>query len=541
VRKVQLSSARTIRLSGLTSPRGDEWIKAKYGKHEAYARHEDFKGSGGAALARLADGGVVIIGSDWRLVQAEVAQLRRFPPRPLIEQPGWSGVHFCFPDGTVISPKGAQRAIVLFAADKRKCVSAGVGFKWRDEVCKPLAGQNLCMFMVMTTFAALLLESTDRDGNFGYEIIGVGGIGKTTLQQLMATVGGGGLPNAPGRYWVDCNTTIAALETAMVQHSDQPLILEEAALYASGESRGSRAAKMRELIFKLSRGTTRARFEKRQQTEHRFVYVMATNKGLGEVMAGEHRGETAALADRLIPLRLDARPHGIFDFVPKNFESASEFAVSLKIAAAENYGLALKRFVRRLVASRAKDEAQLKRRVERFMLQFRKAAGVDLNDGSELRVADAFGLSYAAGMLAQRFKVLPEEFDCLAAAAATYRLYQEEPRFLLELRSRLRSISDKSGVIDLDKGLPTLSRPELHNVPAFVRTAKNKRREILFTQAGRDRFFPDFDILKRDPENHQWFKSEQDRDTVRRHIRAGKDKEPVYRFFLPEPRAEDPD
>jgi hypothetical protein len=490
--------------------------------------------NGSDAQRRLADCGMVIIGGEWAPVRDAVPKLRRFPPRPLVECPGWSGEHFALADGRVFSPTGSDGPIVLFATDKLKCLKAGSPTGWKGGICRPLAGQQLCVFMMCAVFAAPLLNFTDRSDNFGFEIVGEPGVGKSTLQQLMATVAGGASPSSPGHYWVDCQTTANALEPTMMAHSDQPLIMEEAALYAAGESNASRGSNMNELAFKLARGSSKARLGGGQQTEHRLVYILSSNRSLAEVLAGRHRAEATAASDRLITLRLsEDRQFGIFDYIPAEYPSASAFAEALKATAAEHYGHAFPRFIRLLVARRSRDEGQLRRWIRSRLEEFRRAVAADLDDGSALRVVDSFGLCYVAGRLAQRFKILPVSFDCLRAAVTCYNLHREEARPLLQLPRRLSWLAQLDGVVDLDSGRPRLTDSQLHAVTAFLRTTRQGRREILFTQTSRDRFFPDFEALKRDPENTQWFKSEKGRDTARRFIREGGKKDPVYRFYLP--------
>jgi hypothetical protein len=142
-------------------------------------------------------------------------------------------------------------------------------------------------------------------------------------------------------------------------------------------------------------------------------------------------------------------------------------------------------------------------------------------------------LCYAAGLLARKFNILPQSFDCLRLASSCYDLHRQESGWLQPLPDRLRSLAQEPRTINLDGGLSRLKDADLYAVTAFLRTTKSKRQEILFTQAARDKFFPDFNELKRDCTNAPWFKSEKGRDTVRRQIRKGRSKEAVYRFYLP--------
>lgn len=124
-------------------------------------------------------------------------------------------------------------------------------------------------------------------------------------------------------------------------------------------------------------------------------------------------------------------------------------------------------------------------------------------------------------------------FQCLAAAKAYYNLYRAAVRPLLPLPQRLIEIARRTDVIDLDNGLIKMSDATLKRAPPFRRTTRSSRREILFIQAQRGRFFPDFREIKRDRAFSRWFKCDKKRSTVRQ-LRQGNKKDPVYRFFLPD-------
>lgn len=81
--------------------------------------------------------------------------------------------------------------------------------------------------------------------------------------------------------------------------------------------------------------------------------------------------------------------------------------------------------------------------VNRCLAQFRKKAGVDENNGSKVRVADAFGLEYAAGRLAKTYTVFPKCLNCLAPALACYRLNPVPRSNLVRLADRLPPIEDR--------------------------------------------------------------------------------------------------
>lgn len=102
-------------------------------------------------------------------------------------------------------------------------------------------------------------------------------------------------------------------------------------------------------------------------------------------------------------------------------------------------------------------------------------------------------------MIAKGYRVLPAGFKCLAAAKACYNLYRAAVRPLLPLPQRLSEIARRGDVINLDQGVTKMSAAQLRRAGPFLHTTRSGRIELLFTQAQRDRFFPDFTEIKRNP------------------------------------------
>lgn len=122
------------------------------------------------------------------------------------------------------------------------------------------------------------------------------GVGKSTLQRLAAAVVGGGVEQPGRNYWISANTTSNGLEAAFPEHDDLPMILEELNLFAAGETERNRATKIDELVFRLSDGSTKARFGSNAQRSYRFVYIASTNEPLAHVLLGYRRQVSEAAA-----------------------------------------------------------------------------------------------------------------------------------------------------------------------------------------------------------------------------------------------------
>jgi hypothetical protein len=194
------------------------------------------------------------------------------------------------------------------------------------------------------------------------------------------------------------------------------------------------------------------------------------------------------------------RPHGTFDRIPAEHADAEAFAEALKAGARENHRHPFARYVRGLVKYRAADHKALHRRIEKDVAKYRRHGGVDRNDGSAARVADAFGLVLAAGRLAQRYRALPKRFRCVGAATEAYRLYRSNSRPLPPFRERLEALLTHPRAIDLDTTkLTRMSDKKLDKVAGFVRTNRRREREFLLTEKALFRICPDWRPLKRQP------------------------------------------
>jgi hypothetical protein len=94
--------------------------------------------------------------------------------------------------------------------------------------------------------------------------------------------------------------------------------MDEQALFAGGATHKARANALKELVFKLASGSSKARFPTGHQTEHRLVYVMSSKKSLRATLGQGDAAVAGAAADRLITLQIkdERRPFGVFDDMP---------------------------------------------------------------------------------------------------------------------------------------------------------------------------------------------------------------------------------
>ncbi|MDB5714181.1 MAG: hypothetical protein JWO15_1578 [Sphingomonadales bacterium] len=520
-----------IKIRGMSSwITGEKFVVIDKGDATARVPLQEFSGRSPGVFKLIGLQGVVLIKrKDMDYVLDQAAELKFFPEGKLIEGIGWSAPYFALPDGTVMSPEGVEPPQIAFGRMANKCSQAGSLKGWKKHVAAPLTGHMLAMFVLMLAFMPPLLRLSTNMGNIGFELVGGKGIGKSTIQQLVASILGATGHGEDGNYWITFNTTLNALETAMAAHSDLPMILEEANLFFAGETAAKRASAMKALAFKLSAGDEKERYGMRSAGHYRFAYLSSSNEPLTDLI-GKSSDVAKAASDRLITLTIGAdRRYGVFDRFPEECESASIFAAQLTAAATKNHGKAMRRYLQRLVNARAADEKLLRARIRNYQSAFRRKARVDANSGSAVRVADAFGLVYAAGCLAQAYGALPKSFECGLAVLHCYQLSLSATLPARAFADRLRELASDQQTVADDA---SLSRRQVSASTAFLRR-KASGSEILIRSAMITTVFPDWATLRKQADVQALSKGEAGHRTVKRSLGRNKEVERVFCFTLP--------
>lgn len=524
---------KKVKVKGATASDGTPYISVSASTKKVWLPRDAFTGQGTDALARLKSAGMPLLKAEWSQVLHLVGNLKVYPPKPLIDRPGWNGPHFALADGTVFSPTKGHKPVVLFRKNLQKCAHAGTIAGWRATTAM-LENQPLASFILMAAFSAPLLALTDRVINQGFEIAGPKGAGKSTLQRLCAAVCGPADDTIGRNYWITANATMNGLEQTMAEHNDMPMIIEETNLFAAGDSDKARAAKFNELVFKLSDGTGKRRHGDGDKQRNRFTFVTSTNEALSELLASNRSAVSDAASDRLltIPINPD-RPYKIFDTLPAQWQSSGDMARDINAGIRAHYGVGIRRFLRRLVRNRAADPEWLARGLKKYIDQFREIVGVDPNDGSAIRVADAFGLVYAVGILAIRFGALSKRLDPLRAALTCYYLNRESQAAPPSCYDMLMSMRNQPEVLRICHGKrPKVSDAQIEAAPAIVWTGRGGREELLLTDRQLDRAFPLKRLLFADPRVSKAIIAEVGRKQTKREIRKGQGPERFHCFRL---------
>jgi hypothetical protein len=534
------ASAPPLSIRGFRDANNERWVEVKYQGESALIRFSEFATNRGGISSTLSDRGLVIVKrADRNSLFEQVEKLEQFADRLIFSRPGWRQGQFANASGMVFAPTGQKRGAVAFSRDLTKCSKTRSHRRWVEHVACPLAGHPIPCFFVMACFAAPLLELVGRAENIGFELAGQGGKGKSTTQRLMASVVGPCMEKDRG-YISTFYTTPAALERSMQWHSDMAFIIDEANLFGGGESSTADKRLMRNFAFQMSSGTTKARYDSPQQEGYRFIYVTSANEPFNEVLGTSHRDVANAASDRLLSIVVPEGDAGVFGDLPDGYDSYRQFTLALETAMAENYGTAMPKFLLRLVRARHANEDRVKARIRQHIEHFKCQVGINDNNGSDVRVAEAFGLVYAAGRLAQAFRVLPPQIDCITAATHCYENYRSTVPLRQSLPDRLRAIAARPETLTIDKrDLPTLIDEQVEHAGAFIREMKGETL-LLMTPSFGQRMFPDWNALKGTADFAALNKADEGRRGRGYHcrIRSNGKAEWFYCFKLPDAEAQ---
>ncbi|MFA7263012.1 MAG: DUF927 domain-containing protein [Caulobacter sp.] len=530
-------TSNSITTDGVTDQLGIQWLRLQQNSTLAWLRVADLHdGSPGRRLAEL--GIVMPPGKAVREFIDRVGDITDWPKQYLATRPGWHRSQFALGDGSILAPKGENPHCVAFHPDHAKWGFRGTLEGWRTAVAAPLAKQPLPAFAIMLAFAPPLLNILPRRTNFGVEFVGLKGLGKSTLQQLVSSVWAGPGTSSDAKFWETWLATAEGLETVGERHRDCLLVLDEATLFEGAATKAARAKAVQNIVFRLGEGAGKARFGGERPEVSQLIYLSSSNEPIASVLGGGHGASADAAEDRLLTLPADAGSgFGVYSTLPDGVVSGSAFASQLTHAVDGQYGTAIRAFLAKLVQRRSDDQEGLTKELEGHMAHFRKRAQIDPNDGSMVRVANSFGVAYAAGRLAKGWGILPKNWRCADTALTCFQRHLAAKTMRSgNVTDRLTAYAKLPGVRDVrGASKPTLSDAELKATPGIWRTTKEGEIEFVVWPETLKAAFSDcqsfvaeliaLGIAKREPPGH----------TVKRKLREGHDPERFYCFRITPP------
>jgi putative DNA primase/helicase len=394
------------------SEANDRFLKVAVGNKTALLNVDHIANSHSVELKILTRLGMPLIMPAARaefLRRAQVAA-RQEPTFAVVTKTGWHGDVFVLPEGL------AQKAELnieryfdpRYEQYHRRLQRAGTPKGWLQlaESCrgKTRLVAALCLNFTGPVCAAFGLEPP------ALQFTSKGGLGKTTIGRVAATVWGGDKNLARklgcGVAW---NNTACNLEVVATAFNQMSLYLDDMHKATKEDV---------EAIIELMNGEGRGRSTEVQRVDYCTSIVSTSNtSAIAIAQALKISRHYEALIDRVVDIDLPKGSPYFFEGV----NTVTEFRTYghlLRTLSRENFGLAGPEFTVRLAREMKADRALVQAFVEERQQTYWNAA-VDIKSGAGrdlTRLSDKFATIYIAGCLAIRFKILPfTEAEALAA------------------------------------------------------------------------------------------------------------------------------
>ncbi|GAB6843693.1 hypothetical protein JCM2811A_26950 [Methylorubrum rhodinum] len=352
----------------------------------------------------------------------QVEQFKGYRPALVAGRPGWlEKAHYVYGNGEVERPDGDDREVIIAFKPNAKFKPVGSLAGWQASIGQAIADQPIPLFIVRYAFVGPLLRLAPAHvQNPQVEIVGKGEIAKTTILTVAASAHAGDPTSDVGgaETW---DMTINAHDPQKREHADSLLALDEVNLA------GLDGRDQRDLLLKAGfKGATNGSRKRLTDTvvapNVRVATLSTSNVPRRDLVKGD-KTVLDALNSRIVTISIpEDHKLGVFQFVPRDFADAQAAAEHLRMAVNEHYGVAGRVFMRRLVAETARDEDQLRRKIEALMQRFYDAAHDEVPAKGMARGKKVLALTFVAGTLAQEWGVIPKSWGALLPATlAIYR------------------------------------------------------------------------------------------------------------------------
>jgi|GEM_PF-3702113 len=383
---------------------------------------------------------------------------------------GWKGTSFVLP-GACYKGNESEAVLVPLSRVLTYPTKDGSLKKWKRQVAVPAAHSSRLVFSICFALAAPGLKLTDVESG-GIHLTSSSSHGKSTTLKVAESVFG----FSAHKKLITWDATVTGLEETVASRCDLFMGLDELARFAPNDI--ALASKARDVAYRLASEMPRIRStgfgDNTVIEDWRILFLSSGEQGLSEIAlaAGQkrHQGEEV----RLIDLPADVHEcNGIFETTPKGLSTIT-LAENITAAAQTNHGVAGRKYLRKLVSEIEGSTSALLSSMEEFM----KVANVP-QLGWEWRFAKRFALSYASGILAAKFKVVPWTKKIIREA--NLKCYFDARRAVLDFEGLMNSVSseirgkanNKSLIRDLRKNADNSSRPSVSDAEGFIKHDKH--------------------------------------------------------------------
>ncbi|WP_370979017.1 DUF927 domain-containing protein [Agaribacterium sp. ZY112] len=277
--------------------------------------------------------------------------------------------------------------------------SQGEFQEWSDNVARYAKYSSRLTLALCAGFSGFTSELLGVESG-GIHFYGNSSIGKSTCLRVVASIFG---PKKRVNSWFATETGV---EEMCFSHNNSTLILDEFKLLDRDPKIAAQKATAITYLISEGGAKKRARSYSDSSSSWNLSLVSAGELSLGEgaVSGGTKRlpGEGVRFLD--IPAQ-SSEEHGIFDCLPKGYNSSASLVEKISRGTEKYFGTARFKFLTSLCDQLKNDKRKLIGEMKSDMKFFLEKANP--NTGCERRAAKRFALQYASGSLAAKFKVLP--------------------------------------------------------------------------------------------------------------------------------------
>ena len=391
----------------------------------------------------------------------------------LTKKPGFIGDSYISPCGKIWGSNDRYGPIIQPEYQNNLPVVSKKGSlqHWQDNLALYATYSSRLMLGLCSAFSAFLLKDAGIESG-GFHVFGMSSVGKSTVLLFSASVYG-----SP-EYVNTMKFTDKAGQELAQAHNDALLCLDELKLADSNPKKAAEKTQGVTYVLASGRGTKYSKnYEKQKGSdEWHVIFLSAGERSLKQHAADGGISRLEGEEARAIDIPADTGTgFGIFETIPKEFDSSSELVQTLSAMCNQFHGTAQYEFLKKYISQRKANPEEMKQYLNQRIKFFLKKHNVDKNNGVEIRTAKRFALTYAAGVLASKYKVLP--FDKKDVMKGISRCYQDACAYLNEgdikpvpkvvrIPDELLHLLSTVDVMDLDKD-KSLSSDEIDELAVF--------------------------------------------------------------------------
>ncbi|UVK39366.1 DUF927 domain-containing protein [Mesorhizobium sp. AR10] len=348
-------------------------------------------------FSRLAAAGMTYLTTSKRnSVKKIVEEHLHFRDGLIASRPGWLTDNiYVFGDGSICRADGAATEIIVTFDTNERHTPVGTLAEWKAQLSAIGGKEPITLFLqAYALLGPLLRFAPSHVLNPYIELIGEPESGKTTFAMLAASVHAGD-PSSGIGGGVTWNLSEASFDQLRKPYNDSMLFIDEQnemdiSLQISGK-----------MAFKQASSSGRRKFDHPPAESLRMALLSTGNVSTRDGMKGPD-GVARAVASRTCEVSFQGP---LMREVPAGYPDTMSATNHIRVICNQQYGTAGRAFIQEVATAVAQDPVRFRSRIVSLMTAFRAKIG---NGALPSRIVDTFSITYAAGFMAKKWGILPD-------------------------------------------------------------------------------------------------------------------------------------